>query len=61
MTTAQLAIDGGAPAVSRRYRERWRSVHLRDLAAIYKFPHLHRAPKIEWRADGNFPWIAAQS
>ena len=37
MTTAQLAIDGGTPAVSRRYRERWRSVHLRDLAAIVRY------------------------
>src|SRR5439155_925358 len=37
VTTAQLAIDGGTPAVSRRYCERWRSVHLRDLAAIVRY------------------------
>jgi len=37
VTTARLAIQGGTPAVSRRYRERWRSVHLRDLAAIVRY------------------------
>ena len=35
--------------------------HLGDLATICEFTHLHHAAKIEWRADGNFPWIAAQS
>ena len=34
--------------------------YLSDLAAVDKFPHLHRRAKIEWRADGKFAWIAAQ-
>ena len=34
---APLAIHGGPPAVSSRYRERWRSVRPRDLLAILRY------------------------
>jgi len=33
----RLAIAGGRPAVSKRYRERWRSVRARDVAAIARY------------------------
>ena len=37
MNGGELAINGGRPAVSTRYRERWRSIRLRDLAAIVRW------------------------
>lgn len=34
---SRLAIHGGTPAVSGPYRERWRSVHVRDLLRIAEY------------------------
>ena len=36
MNDQQLAVFGGPKAVRKRYRERWRKVHLRDLIPILR-------------------------